>query len=218
MRTQSIVRRTTRVAALLALTWAGLLLSSAPARADLITFQFEGIVTSVVELTGFNVGDPISGTYTFESTTSDLFLADLTLGGYLGAVTDLSFVVSGYTGSFGPGFNAINIGNPFGASGDIYQVNSGFTGASVSGFDPEFFALDIRDSTGTALSSDLLPTTPPNLALFDTRVITLGFEDDEDSGFVIAQLTSLTRVPVPPGLLLLASGLAGLVALRRMRK
>jgi hypothetical protein len=187
----------------------------APAIASPITFSFSGTLTTVsAPLSGtFSPGQTISGTYTFESTTPDIAPGDPNFGGYFGANTNLSFVAGSYSGSFGgPGFNATSVGLSFGGV-DIYQVNIPFTGANVGAATPVQFSLDIRDPDETALASDALLLTPPDLALFEIRAITLLFSEGSS---VIASVDSLQLVPEPSALLLLAVGIAaGARTLRR---
>lgn len=191
--------------------------SQTPADASQITFNFQGTVTVVnPALSGtFSPGQTISGNYTFESTTADIAPGDPNFGGYPGASTNLSFTVGGYTGSFGSsGFNAINVGLSFASAFDIYQVNIPFTGAAVAGFTPDEFALDIRDTDQTAFANDSLPSTPPNLALFEQKTITLLF-NPATGGDAVAVVASLQQIPEPSTLLLLGLGLVSV--LRRGR-
>ncbi|HKY06936.1 MAG TPA: PEP-CTERM sorting domain-containing protein, partial [Candidatus Binatia bacterium] len=188
----------------------------APAGASPITFSFSGTLVFVdPSLSGtFSPGQTISGTYTFESTTPDSDPGNPNFGGYPGANTNLSFVAGSYTGSFGgPAFNATNVGLSFPGPFDVYQVNIPLAGPNVGSATPFQFALDIRDLDQTALASDALPLTPPDLALFETRAITLIFDDNS---FVVASLDSLQQVPEPSALFLLVVGIAaGVRSLRR---
>jgi hypothetical protein len=190
-----------------------------------ITFGFQGNVISVTSSLGgtFNTTQTISGSYTFESTTPNVFAPDPNFGAYSGALTALSFAVNGYTATLGSGgTNNIIVLNDLGQ--DRYQVNNGpFSGSSVNGFSPNFFALDLIDPTQTAFSTNLLPLVPPNLALFSTtppsRQITLSFIDTAGTNaFVIANLNSLTAVPEPSVLLLMVTGLVGLLTVIKGKK
>ena len=98
---------------------------------------------------------------------------------------------------------------------DIYQVNIPFTGAAVAGFTPDEFALDIRDLDQTAFANDSLPSSPPNLALFEQKTITLLF-NPASGGDSVAVVASLQQIPEPSALLLLGLGLASLLRRRKV--
>ena len=203
-----------------------LVLAHSLAQATLITFGFQGNVIFVTSsLSGtFNTTQAISGTYTFESTTPNVIAPDPNFGFYDGALTALSFTVNGYTGTLGSGgTNNIIVLNDFLAQ-DRYQVNNDpFSGSSVNGFSPGFFALDLVDPTQTAFSTNALPLVPPNLALFTTippsRQITLQFINSAGANaFVIANLNSLTAVPEPSVLILMVTGLFGILTVIKGKK
>ena len=211
---------------------------SGPVSASPITFAFTGNVNSVsAPLSGtFNTSQTLSGFYTFESTTPDTVPLDATLGFYTGALTALSFTVGSYTGT-GPTLSgsAIAVENdrvmvfqPI--PRDSYTAGAEFVGQDIAGLSPLFvIVVGLVDPTGTALNSDSLPTTPPNLSAFTQGsgfVLIFGipaFPENEEQ--VVGTLTSLTLVTEPPGgtpipepstWLLLSSGLAG-IALWRQR-
>jgi len=148
---------------------------SGPVSASPITFAFTGNVNSVsAPLSGtFNTSQTLSGFYTFESTTPDTVPLDPTLGSYTGALTALSFTVGSYTGT-GPALpggtivvenNRVFVFEPL--PRDSYTVGAGFVGPDVARLSPLFVSVvSVFDPTGTALNSDSLPTTPPNLSAF----------------------------------------------------
>ena len=189
---------------------------AAPASASPITFSFQGTLTAVNSaLSGtFSVGETIAGSYTFESTTPDIAPGDPNFGGYLGASTNLSFTVDGYSGSFSSsGFNATTVALSF-AGVDLYQVNIPFTGPLAGTASPDLFALEIQDTDQNAFATDALPLSPPNLALFEVRKITVFFRSAE-GGESLAFVASLNQIPEPSTLMLLGLGLAGVGGLRR---
>ena len=198
----------------------GFLLAVTDAWADLITFNFQAIVTSVatdLEVEGaFAVGQTISGSYTFNSATGDSSGAgDANHGIFDGALTALSFTVNGYSGSLGVGVNQITVGLT-GGDADLYQVeNRPFSGANVGDDSPpEGFILTVSTSAADVFATDALLLTPPDLSLFSTHEIVLQFED----GDVVANLTSLTlvggpaAVPGPSPLLVVTLGGLALAA------
>lgn len=195
-----------RSACIVALCAAGFAASlAAPVHARLITFAFEGVVTSISGephdyFPAADDGVPVSGTYTFESTTPDTN-PDPNRGQYDHAVKQIVFRVGPDALVIGPPFNAgISVANqPFGPIDDEeYSVFATTDiGGSFSIFEIQLFNVD---SDG-ALTSDALPLTPPDISKFDFRRILLNvgasdFAPGEAPSFVIdAALTSLTLVP-----------------------
>jgi len=213
----------------------------APVSASPITFAFTGNVISVsAPLSGtFNTSQTLSGFYTFESTTPDTVPLDATLGFYTGALTALSLTVGSYTGTLGPAppgsaiaveNNRVFVFEPL--PRNSYTVGAGFVGPDVAGLSPLFVSVvSVFDPTGTALNSDSLPTTPPNLSAFTQGLgFALIFGDPdfpEDEQQVRGTLTSLTLVTEPPEgtpipepstWLLLSSGLAGIAVWRQRQR
>jgi hypothetical protein len=142
-----------------------LLLLTGGARAELITFEFGGVITSVTDANGVlggavHVGDAFGGTYVFDSNASDSYPADPSVGVYFSA----------------GGSVAVNLGSSLGiASSGSRTVVGNYTfadtyGLSIVGpFDaPDFGILEmevfLRDSIATVFTSDALPLSPPSLA------------------------------------------------------
>jgi hypothetical protein len=196
---------------ILALGWTALVLVLAPAeaRASLITFAFEGVVTFEGtpapggEVLPFSLGDSISGFYTFESTTPDQVPQDPGYGAHSDAVTGGAFNLAGYAFSLGGG--SIGVYDPFFGQFDFYDVGARPpSGQIVNGFELNVFQLLLQDTTQTAFSSDALPLVPPDLSLFDVHFVNLAFVTTQGevryATPVFAELTSLSLregVPVP---------------------
>src|SRR5688572_17946722 len=150
-----------------------LLIGTGKTQAGPITFAFVGTVTNVQPgLSGaFNLGDIMSGSYTFESTTPDTFSSS-SFGAYEEAIVALSFSLSGYQGSFGgTPDNRIVLDTRSGQ----YAAFVSFAGPSINGFAPHDFALFLSDRGLTALTSDALLLTPPELSEFELRDLSLSF-------------------------------------------
>ncbi len=192
----------------------GILCFSITARAAPVTWEFTGQLTSVRDLDGslegvFSVGMPLSGQYTFESTTPDSSYIDPTYGRYEDAVTSISgivgevpfFEIPGLTGSISV-FNDVFIAGFDGYS--VFGVTE-FLGAPVS------FTLTLGDTTGSVFFDDSLSLTPPDLSAFDSNFFGLELEPDGDA--LSGEFTVL--VPEPGTLVLMV--LSVLFVIRRKK-
>jgi hypothetical protein len=154
-------------------------LQSVPARAETVSIDITATVDDVREEDNFlqgkvKVGDTIRGTYVYESTTPDSNDSPL-YGVYehsaLPYGIDLS--VNGLRFRTDPNYLDFSIGivndyvDILGRTNDNYGVSSSLNiieglASPFMGYFMIYFQLD--DYTGTALSSDALPTMPPVLA------------------------------------------------------
>jgi len=183
-------------------------------RAAPVQFTFTGSVTDIpVNETSLVVspGDPIAGSYTFESTTPD-GAASATEGSYTspsGAPYGMSATIGANPFSTNDFLN-IGIAN-FGPSGDFHTVLACSPDVSCADLEME---IALHDLDSTAFTSDALPLTPPDLSLFEIRDFHLfaliGGSELQIEG-TIDTLTCPACVPTPipePGtIVLLASGL-----------
>jgi hypothetical protein len=195
-----------------------------------VTVEFTGHVTQVTDdVFGWfhgsvAVGMPITGTYTFESTTPDRNQAAGT-GQYHssspGNSLDAFFSIYHL---YSPSPLDITVTDQVGAS-DTYQV-SAWTPTFLSPLNTQIvplnFILDLRDDKGQVWSSDALPLGFPSFGNWSRANIlfTAGYEVPDT--VINGQLDSfaIASTPEPSTLLLLGTGLAGLggVAWRRNRK
>ncbi|MBX9625071.1 MAG: PEP-CTERM sorting domain-containing protein [Gemmataceae bacterium] len=215
-----------------ALSLAALLLAgtAGPARGAFITFQFTGTVDFVDEaLSGtFAVGDKLTGSYTFDSTTAARAGSNANFAVF-DALTALNFSVSGYSAA-SAGAPEIQVDNdPPAPDVDRYAVVSrasdGLTGPPVNDLELNFFGFRLDDSTNTVFSdARILPTTL-DLSDFDNRRFFIFFEDGGDNGTEATYVVSGTidslrqpaATPEPASLALVGVGAAGL-AVRRLRR
>jgi hypothetical protein len=173
--------------------------------AAMITFQFGGVITSVSDAGGalggdVNVGDPFSGTYTFDPDTPDGEPADPSRGLYepLGALMTLSAgsvtVVSGPSA-----LHAIVVEDNWLGLRDLFLMGGySFESGSLSVGEME---IRLSDPTQTAFDSDGLPLTPPVLTSFTTRTLIFQGRGSFD---VRGELTTLTPEPTAMLLILIA--------------
>lgn len=196
----------------LLLALAGLLGPSA--QAQTFTFDFTGEVTDIKLLdNSIQIGDAISGRFSFEATTPDT-MPGSTAGGYvLSGFAPLQ--LGTHTVSIDEG--AIAVLNDFLGS-DSYGFGLTSTGAL-----PLVFTMTLVDADGAALSSDALPLSPPFLPDFETQVGVFV----TDAGFGAWRLTDLSiydgtsgsQVPEPGSLaMLLGLSVTGIGFAARRRK
>ena len=170
-----------------------------PAGADLITIEISGQVTSVSDQfnhfgNNIHIGDTITGTYTYDSTGIDS-----------NPLTGINLTVSGFdfkTDPFSVDFTLEVANNYIGA--DYYTVSSYSNLPLSDGTPVQFIVWWLYDPTGTALSSDAMPLTAPDLSRWNYSDLHISHDRDFGIG---ATVTSAVLVPEPVTLLLLAFGI-----------
>jgi len=188
----------------------------APVRADLITIAISGQVTGVSDeynLFGgqISVNDVISGTYTYDSAISDSDPWEMR-GYYVfhSAPAGISLNVGNFnfrTNSNSVDFYIEIVNNEL-AGTDDYAVRS-YNNLPLPGDIPvDHIVWQLSDYTGTALSSDVLPLTAPDLSKWEPLFgIGIGSQRDRDTLFEIqAVVATATLVPEPATLLTLLFG------------
>ncbi len=183
--------------------------TAAQGRAATKSLQFTGNVTTVPAslASQFTVGQPISGTYTFDTLASDEDPSVQT-GRYFLSVTPFKVSIGNYSTS-GPLPGDIEVTDGL---QDAYIAVSLATGNSINGATPVLQAIQLNDPTGTALSSTTLPE-----ALDVTRFAARDFTLDFDNGARLIGQVNAIFVPEP----VLSSGLLltlGLCARRARRR
>ena len=179
-----------------------------------ITFQFTGTISQVPldEVFGdITQGQPMTGDFTFESTSPDLVPADPSTGSYQAPagppyVFNVSFAGHAFSASDSLGVAVFN------ASVDQYSVMA--TNALLS----ETLEIFLQDNTGTVFANDSLPLSPPLLSAFATSPVAFSLDATFGAGEVqvngtVDSLTcsscSATAAPEPSSAALLGSAFAG---------
>jgi hypothetical protein len=215
------------------------------AEAALVTFRFEGFVSSTNKPAVFPLGQGLNGTYTFDSETPDQNPGNPDQGVYApvvvfpytdseGGVRRFSFTSGSYTATgiapdltnAGGGIivNKTSSFEPVSSYEVVVDVGNSPLGPDVNGEQLVSMWLSLQDATGRVPDSIDLPLTPPNLDDFTSTAFGLFFDADATGpapplgGSVVFTVTSLAPIPVPPAFYLFGSGLLGLVGMARRRK
>ena len=196
-----------------ALLLAGLVLVLAgPVAASPITWSYLGTIIGTNDpnnqLDGSVVaGSPFSGTYTFESTMTDDLPSDTTTGLYTQPRPSTSIVV-------------LDVGNyHIVAKSDYIRVENSVKDILVLHASPfitdpiglQDISMGGRDLSGHIVDSDALPIIPPDLSLFySSGIVISGIPSNDPLQTALdvqGSLETLTLIPEPASLLLIASGL-----------
>jgi len=186
--------------------------SALPAQATLITIEITAEVDSVEDNGNYlegqiNPGDIITGTYTYESSTADSSPLDPTQGNYwhYDPPAGISLSVGGFdfqTDPAGVEF-CVAITNNDLSGQDFYLIYSQNNLALSNGTLVGSIWWQLNDNTGSALSSDVLPTTAPFLDNWQSGNI-LSLYGAMCDYIVDAHVTS--AVPEPATIVLFAIG------------
>jgi len=197
-----------------------------PAQGVIITIPIEGVVDYVEDLSGalhgaIEVGDAISGTYTYDSSTPDM---DWLWGSesekvgryhYFAAPYGIYLSVGELIFQSDPGrVNfLVSVVNDFQFGDDFYSIGSSSNSPLSNNTPVESISWSLRDRDGTALSSDGLPTMPPVLAEWDENLLRI--YSSRLYG-IDGTVTLVQLVPEPSAIMLF--GVGGLMVIRKTTK
>jgi len=189
------------------------------AQATLITIAIEAEVDYVADYGNYLEGkiipgDIITGTYTYDSTTPDSSPLDPVQGNYwhYAPPSGIYLTVGGFDFHTDPTNVEFHIAirNDIQPTGeDIYALVSYNNLPLSNGTPVDYISWQLYDSTGHALPTDALPTTPPVLTDWETIY---GLRLEADRTFLIDAHVTFA-VPEPTALLLFT--LAGLLLIRK---
>jgi len=197
---------------LLVLAISALIVTSA--QAELITIAIEAEVNGVSDpaehLEGkIGPGSLITGQYIFESTEPDSNPSP-TAGVYLFDNISCGLYLS--VGGFDFYTDASNIDFAIGITNDpdwdIYAVSSLNNLSLSNGVSLAEMFWQLENHSGTALSSDDLPTVAPKLSDWDNNLLHINGGPRESDFTIVATVTSAELVPEPATILLLLIGTA----------
>lgn len=185
-----------------------------PALAVPVTFNVGGVITSVddpdhILPPGVQVGSTWGGSYTFDSEATDLNPNDARVGRYLmGTGGGVMLDVAGIPFSADGSEMVTVVWDNYYPGGDVYQVASGGVFSWRSLFVNEFgFSLG---GPGTIFSTDALPLSPPDFALFEASTFGFnGYDAANQLFFISGAVTHLTPEPAAAVLLMAGMGLTG---------
>jgi len=185
----------------------------AAARGGPVTWEFVGEVTRVFDpdnlLDGeVVIGNPMEGTFTFESTTSDGNPSP-TIGSYHNAVTgvDATVGVHSLEGPTVPNWNKINSIAVYDGTGPFPDAFDVFTAVDFLGQEFFIWRMLLSDANGNLFVTDALPMSPPDLELVQTHFSIIDPTETIDVELGIdGNLTLLRLVPEPSAITLLSLG------------
>jgi hypothetical protein len=177
-----------------------------------ITAEVAGVTDKYGHLEGkIHVGDAVTGTYTYDSLTSDSNPSS-TVGEYYhySPPAGISLECGGLIFRTDP-TNVdflVSAGNNYSLGEDSYLLRSYHNLPLSNGTLVDYIEWQLDDSTGLALSSDALPLTAPNLTDwdYDWGLSITGPGCGSDYFGIVADITSVALIPEPATLLLLIFG------------
>lgn len=207
------------------------LLSFSIANADIVTFNFTGVVTGILRNdsngtfgNAFHSGDPVSISYTIDTATPP----EPDKYGFLGPnravyfnAGTVNYSISGYNFS---GLARVGISNDIPGDGSWSGLSyDGFTlgpmtwslPSEFSNFNPTSLFVQFFDLSGSMFNSTSLVTDLPFASLTQINGFRIDSKLNPDDWAGLNFTLNTAPVPIPGAVWLLGSGIVGLAALRR---
>jgi hypothetical protein len=193
-----------------------LLLLSTGVSASPVTYAFSGYYTSfmaeaIPQLSDTNVGDTFTGTFTYDNEAQQFEYDD-----FFYYQSDASALRV----NFNDNYSVENEGPPIVVFDDIIDVNageSGGIGTALGEDNQDIWGEFILSLYGYESDDSSLPETL-ELSQFDSVTIYAElFSLEMKSAIIYGNVTELKPIPVPPALLLMATGLLGLRFVNRKK-
>ncbi len=206
-----------------------LLFSFTPAQAEIITIGFTGLVDSVDDPynlleNSIHQNDPITGFYIYDSATPDSE-PSIYDGIYEHTTTPYEMYLIAGSLTFQTNLANVNLiigltNNYYGEPWDHYSVTSYNNLVLYNGVSVDRLHWQLDDYPGTALSSDVLPTTPLDLSQWQTNRLSISggmypFPSPQEKTLfgINGHATSVYLIPEPTTFLLV--GIGGLFLRKR---
>ena len=192
-----------------ALALAALLFAAGPARAEPVTHQFTGQLTTITDGSAgrldlrsvFSLGQAVTLEYTIERDTPPTD-EDPYTDGYTDGISQLSFSIGAWSGSGTPGYSRMTVTDNAPSPGNpavLYDQNSvqilgGITAADIGGSALQSLTWTFDDVQGSVFTSKVIPRVFPDLGAFEGRTFTVLFFNFTElkSGYVMATLAGVT--------------------------
>lgn len=178
-----------------------LCLMAGRSQASIVTFYFEGTVDMVISVESkFQVGMPMTGSASYDTTTPDSAPSEPNVGRYYSALSVFSMTVGGHEYTLNSnGDIHVRDGS---SNSSLDYVGRDVAGEAVNGMLPISMYFFIR-STSRIFTSDALPTEAPVLSDFDwDRVWEIDFDGGQGRlgrGAILGTLTWMGTAPRQQG-------------------
>jgi formylglycine-generating enzyme required for sulfatase activity len=188
------------------------------AEGGILSFQVSGSMTTSSSSGGWSAGDPFTASYSFDSLATGVYNPNIPATAYAWTVKSFDFTVAGKTYSMAAGaFGDISVGNNAANAIDRYIVTAdGIQHPPLAdGLTVSFIQFDFIDQTKAAFTDESLVTSPGVLQAFEQKSGRFRLSNNDQPFF---EVTSITAVPEPSSVFLVAAGVAGLACCLRWQR